>query len=154
MVSNIRSSLPSSAILCALCGSPCPGRGGSDLFWPFTLERHRAAERRLSAAELPWKHADDHPLVLQLRRLDVAAEILDVHAVEREQSVVRELVGRVGKHLLHALRPAEQLLRLRAHAIAVALRAFAKEAPNGEVHRVVGGDAVHPPDVDLLLEEP
>ena len=32
--------------------------------------------------------------------------------------------------------------------------AFAEEAPDGQVHGVVGGDHVHAPDVDLFLDEP
>ena len=63
----------------------------------------RAAERRLAAFELPREAAEDQPLVLQLGRVDVAAEVLDVHAVLREQRVVRQLVRRVREQLRRRL---------------------------------------------------
>src|SRR4051812_29652253 len=110
---------------------------GSNLLWPFALERHGTTERRFTTPELPGKHAEDQALVLQLLGLDVAAEVLDVHAVEGEERIVRELVGRIREHLLHAFGSAEQLLGLRAHLVAVPLHAFPEEAPDGQVHRVV-----------------
>ena len=112
------------------------------------------AERRLAAFELPREAAEDQPLVLQLGRVDVAADVLDVHAVLREQRVVRQLIGGVRKQLGNRLRPAELLLGLLAHAIAVAVHALAEEPADRQVHRVIGGHAVDAPDVDPLLEQP
>ena len=50
--------------------------------------------------------------------------------------------------------PAEDLLGLHAHSIALPELAFPQEAANGEVHGVVRRDGVQSPDLDLLLQQP
>jgi hypothetical protein len=77
-----------------------------------------------------------------------------VDAVPGEEGVVRELVGAVGKQPVHGLAAAELLLRLRPHLVAVPVHPFAEKASDRQVHRMIGGDAIHSPDVNLLLEEP
>ena len=59
-----------------------------------------------------------------------------------------------GNSFATRLGPAELVLGLLAHAVAVAVHALAEEAADRQVHRVIGRDAVHAPDVDLLLEQP
>jgi len=53
---------------------------------PFSHERDGAAERGLASLELPREAADDEALVLELRRLDLAAQVLDVDAVLRNSA--------------------------------------------------------------------
>src|SRR5712691_11449595 len=79
---------------------------------PFSDERDGAAERGLASLELPREAADDEALVLKLGRLDLAAQVLDVDAVLREQRVVGELVSGVGDHLVDRRLAAEILLCL------------------------------------------
>src|SRR5258705_12588737 len=121
---------------------------------PFSHERDGAAERGLASLELPGEAADDEALVLELGRLDLAAQVLDVDAVLREQRVVRELVGVVGEHLVDRRLAAEFLLGLGAHLVALAVGPFSEKASYRQVHRMVGRDAVHTPYVDLLLQQP
>src|SRR2546425_12024334 len=121
---------------------------------PVSLKRHHARERRLAPLELPREAPDDEPLVLELGGVDLTAQVLDVDAVLREQGVMRQLVRRVREHPVHRLLAAEFLLSLGTDPVALAVRPFAEEAADREVHGMVGGNAVHAPDVDLLLEQP
>src|ERR1041385_4949895 len=81
---------------------------------PLPEKRHRPAERRPAAFELPGETPHDAPRVLQLRRVDLPAEVLDVHAVLREERVMGELVGGVGEHPVHRLLAPEPGLRRRS----------------------------------------
>src|SRR5205085_10462589 len=111
-------------------------------FLPIAKKRDRAAECGLAALELPWEAAEDQPLVLQLWRVDVAAEVLDVHAVFRKERIVRQLVRRIGEQLVDGFLAAEFLLGLLAHAIAMAMLSFAEEPADRQVHRMIGRHAV------------
>src|SRR3989442_13923712 len=113
------------------CRGAAPQRGparASSL--PFPHERHGATERRLPSLELPREAAEDQPLVLQLGRLDLAAQVLDVDAVFGEERVVGELVGAVGEQPVHRRLAAEFLLGLGAHLVALTVHPFAEEAPD------------------------
>ena len=116
------------------------------------------ATARQNAASPPLNFHGKQPRMSRLfcssGVVDVAAEVLDVHAVLREQRVVRELIRRVREELRHALRAAEFVFALLAHAIAVSVHALAEKAADRQVHRMVGRDAVHAPDVNLLVEQP
>src|SRR5207247_6370710 len=91
---------------------------------PFSHERDGAAERGLASFELPREAPDDEALVLELGRVDLPSQILDVDAVLAKQRVVRELLAGVGEHLLHRGFAADFLLRLAAHLVAFAVGAF------------------------------
>src|SRR5262245_59113707 len=114
---------------------PVPGS-----WLPLTGEGHHPGECRLAALELPREAAEDETLVLQFRGVDVSAQVLDVHAVLREQRVVRELVGRIGKQLRDRLRSAEFFFRLLPYPIAMAERPLPEESSDRQVHRVIGRD--------------
>jgi hypothetical protein len=64
---------------------------------PLAVERHDAGESRLAALELPGEAPEREPAVLQLGRVDLPAQVLDVHAVPGEQRVMGELIGAVRK---------------------------------------------------------
>ena len=116
-------------------------------------EGHGPAEGRLAALEEPGEGAERQPPVLQLRRADPAAQVLDVDAVLGEERIVRELVGQLGEQDVDVL-GAELGLALRAHLLPMLEPAFAQKAANRQVHRMVGRDHVDAPDVDLLLQQP
>src|SRR5207247_10144110 len=75
-------------------------RPGGRLDRPFPHKGDGAREGGFATLELPREAADDQPLVLELGRLDLSAQVLDMDAILREQSVVGELVRRVGEHLI------------------------------------------------------
>src|SRR6185436_13386271 len=108
-------------------------------------KRDGPAERRFAAAELPREAAENQPLVLERLRGNLAAKILDVHAVLREERVVRELIRGVRKELRDAGGPAELLLTLFAHAIAMAVHALPQKPADGQIHGMVGGNAIDAP---------
>src|SRR2546426_169530 len=85
---------------------------------PVSLKRHHARERGLASLELPREAPDDEPLVLELGGVDLAAQVLDVDAVLREQRVVRQLIRGVREHPVDRLLAAELLLRLGSHPVA------------------------------------
>src|ERR1051325_9731592 len=77
-----------------------------------------------------------------------------MHAVEWEERVVRQLIRGIREHLLHTLWSAKELLGFRTHLVTVAVHPFAEEATDREVHRMIGRNAVHAPDMDFFLEQP
>src|SRR5215471_20037653 len=65
-----------------------------------SIERNGSAEGRLAAFEFPGKRAKRDPPVVQALEADVPAEIFDMHAVVREQGIVRQLIGLFRKQLI------------------------------------------------------
>lgn len=112
--------------------------------------RHRSTKRRLSSLELPREDAEGDAFVVQFFESNVAAEIFDVHTIMREEGIVGELIRRIREQLVNLVR-AEFGFGQLADFLPVFQSAFAEEATDGQVHRVVGGDHVHAPDVNLLL---
>src|SRR5206468_9939515 len=96
-----------------------------------------AREGGFATLELPREAADDQPLVLELGRLDLSAQVLDMDAILREQSVVGELVRRVGEHLIDRGLAAEFLLGLGTHLVTLAMHAFPEKSSDRQVHRVI-----------------
>ena len=71
----------------------------------------------------------------------------------REECVVSQLVGAFGEEVVHFV-GAEFLFTDAAHLLPVVQATGAQEATNRQVHRVVGGDHIDAPDLDLLVEQP
>src|SRR4026208_1520510 len=74
--------------LCGLCELYVDRRS----WLPVTGKRHDPRESGLAPFALPREAPKDQALVLQPGRIDVAAQVLDVHAVLREERVVGQLV--------------------------------------------------------------
>src|SRR5690349_24893623 len=73
--------------------------------------------------------------------------------IVREQRVVSQLVSGVREQLFHLIR-SELGFRFRADFLPVLQPALPQEATDRQVHRMVGGNHVHTPDVDLLANQP
>src|SRR5574340_1048118 len=84
----------------------------------FSCPRDRTAESRLAAFELPRKDAERNALVVQFFQPHVAAEILNVNAVVREERVMRQLISRFREEFVDLVL-AELGFRLRSHLLPV-----------------------------------
>src|SRR5579864_4279592 len=105
-------------------------------------DRDRAAERRLAALEAPREAPELDPRVKHL--VDLAAEVLDVDHVVREQQRVHDLVVRLWEDLVETA--AELLLRL--------LGLVGADPPDHGVHRVVGAAGVDSNPSHASFEHP
>jgi len=84
----------------------------------------------------------------------LAAKVFDMHAVVGEESIMGQLVGFGWEEFIDFIGTAELFLDLCAHFLPVLQPTFTQEAANRQVHRVVGGDHVHAPKVDFLVQQP
>ena len=113
---------------------------------PRRLHSSRIATARQSAASPPWKrHGKQPELDLLVQHLvDLAAQVLDVDDVVREEQRVHDLVVGLGEDLVKA--PTQLLLRL--------LGLVGADAPDHGVHRMVGAAGVDRDPAHAALHHP
>jgi len=104
--------------------------------YPLLSPRYRAAERCFTAFEFPREDTERDTFVVQFLQADIATEIFDVNAIVWEQRVVSQLISRIGEEFIHFIR-AKFCFGFRAHFLPVLQSAFAEEATNRQIHRVV-----------------
>src|SRR5688500_5643847 len=102
-------------------------------------EGHSARKCRLATLKLPWETANRQATVLQFRRANIAAHVLNMHTVVRKERIVRQLIRAVRKECIDLI-CAKFLFTLCAYLLPLFQRASTQEATDRQVHRVVCGD--------------
>ncbi len=74
-------------------------------------------------------------------------------AIVREQRVVRQLIRRFRKKFIDLVL-AEFFFAFAAHLLPMLQTTLAQKSTNWQIHRMIGRDHVHAPDVDFLFQKP
>src|SRR5258708_1963611 len=74
-------------------------------------------------------------------------------AVMWEESIMGELIRLIREELVNVLGP-KLGLGLGPHLLPVLQATLAQETANRQIHRVIGRDHIHAPNMDFLLEQP